>query len=448
LRDISLTKTKSQKARARANSRSNQVISGSGAYSMKQIKSAIAPMLTSLRPVVREALTGGGRALGAYSGLPGGGIFGEALGKKLSKLIGSGDYTSNTALNDLFTKKAALNAHMVFGDDPMAVRVRRREFLGDISSSSVAGAFVNYTYPINAGMRQTFPFLSQMAANYEEYCFNGLVFEFISSSSPYLSSSALGSVVAAMEYNANAPSFTTKYVMENSALAISNRIDKNLMYGVECAKSDNAQNCYYIRSGASTLPATTTDLGNFQIALAPGSSFPTSAIVGELWVTYDVWLKRPVLNPSRFGFYHQYATTGTASTPLGPTALVSAATNVGNSVVASVSPTVITLTNMVVGDYYLLWWYFAGANTAVLVYPTVTLSGLTAVNAFTNDTASSVTMPLAGVTSAVMSIGYYMTASATSGTITFGTGGTFPTTTTNQETFLIGMGNAIPATSF
>ena len=177
-----------------------------------------------------------------------------------------------------------------------------------------------------------------------------------------------GMVVAAMEYNSAAPPFANKFAMENSAHAISTRLDKNLMYGVECAKGSNAQNCYYIRSGTSTLPLTTTDLGLFQFGIAPSSSVPASTVLGELWVTYDVCLKRPLLNVNRYAFYHRWAGAGSVTAPLGATTVVE--TNLGHaSFIANPSGaaagTQIAFANCVPRDTWMLTWYFQGTiNTA------------------------------------------------------------------------------------
>lgn len=358
------------------------MISGSGAYNMQSIKSALKPML-------REALANGGAALGGLSGIPGGSVFGRDLAKALSsRIIGSGDYQTNVSVNELIKPPGGV-ASASFGEDATTIRLRRREFLADVLAPSTPGTFTNYSYPINAGMRASFPFLSQLAANYEEYCFDGLVFEFISSASPYVSASSLGTIIASMAYNAASPPFTNKYTMENSAAAISTRIDKNLMYGVECAKGSNPQNCYYVRNGASTLPLTTTDLGNFQLAVAPASTVPANAVLGELWVTYDVILNRPVLNNDRFGYFHNVRTGVNNTTVLG-TSSVSGPYNRGamNMMVTTGVNTGLTFSDAVVGDLYqidLYWISTTNLATAPVVpgFNAGTSSGCTVVNTYT-----------------------------------------------------------------
>lgn len=450
-RDTVLTKTKSQKARARASRAQNKraLLKGSGAYDMSNIKAA-------LKPVVREALANAGAAIGGMSG-PHGAAFGKVLGQKLSRIIGSGDYESNTSVNSLIHPPGGM-ASASFAPDQDVVRIRRREFLGDVLAPAVAGTFTNYPYSINPGLKATFPFLSQMAPNYEEYCFDGLVFEFISSASPYISSSALGTVIAAMEYNASGPTFSSKYQMENSAHAISTRLDKNLMYGVECAKGANAQNCYYVRTGTSVLPVTTTDLGTFQLAVAPSASVPASTVLGELWVTYDICLKRPILNTSRYGVYHLYCsdTAVLPARPLGNTVVTE--TNLGGASFTRASASTITFANATVGDQYLLtWWIVGGTNAAgVPTVPGITsgVGNVLSHNFLYNDLASytaggqaSGGAYVTGVATLLVNFTFQLTAST--GTITFGTTGTnWPSGAGGSEVIISYIGNNLKSGDF
>lgn len=97
-----------------------------------------------------------------------------------------------------FSKKATLITH--------------REYIGDIISSPTAGAFSFNTYSINPGYVGTFPWLSNIAQNFESYKMHGLVFEYKTMSVDALNSvnTALGQVILSVQYDAaNAP-FTNK----------------------------------------------------------------------------------------------------------------------------------------------------------------------------------------------------------------------------------------------
>lgn len=345
----------------------------------------MAPVVKQLKAdtkaLVKATLINSGVALGAATGLPGAEMVGGALARRISKLIGTGDYTVNNVKVNSLIKRGGDPAAS-FGKDSSAIRIRHREYLGEVVTGSVAGVFNNTSFPINPGMRQTFPYLSQIAANYEQYCFSGLVFEFVSSASPYVSGSSLGTVIATSEYNPSASPFASKFAMENSNLAISTRLDGNLMYGIECALGENAQNCYYVRQGSSSLPITTTDMASFQIATAPGASVPTNTPLGELWVTYDVTLKRPNLDLSRTGSAQSSGSTFAAATPLGTVQSGALASGICSDV-AITAGNKISLPSLVSGDRFLvsLFYQVPGGGQIVLASPTLTSCAL--VNAST-----------------------------------------------------------------
>lgn len=415
------------------------------------MKSFITPMRQALKPIIKEALINGGGALGALVNVPGGRSMGASLGKRLSKLVGSGDYTTNeVSVNSLINSNRSTLPSASFGSDGTEVRVRRREFLSDVLTSATAGAFKNYSYSINPGLSATFPFLSQLAANYEEYCFDGLVFEFITSASPYISTSALGTVVASMEYNASSPLFTSKFTMENSAAAVSTRLDKSLMYGIECARGQNAQNCYYVRTGTSTVPLNSTDMGNFQLAIAPGAGVPVSSVIGELWVTYDVALKRPVLNPSRVGTL-SYAATGASTTAVAGTANMVTTTSGRLSSSTFTSGTlsgVFTLTGLV-GDVVLCSIYHFGTASTTWTFPTYTYAGCEAKLGIMGDsTLSSNGAPGAAgsTTKTVTNVLVKLTAASAIVTATY-TAGVLPTASVVNASAIV-LGNSDVETAF
>jgi hypothetical protein len=72
--------------------------------------------------------------------------------------------------------------------------VMNREFIGDIITSSTAGAFSANTFYVNPGNANTFPWLSNVALQFESYTCHGLLFEYRTMSSDSLNSTntALG----------------------------------------------------------------------------------------------------------------------------------------------------------------------------------------------------------------------------------------------------------------
>lgn len=268
--------------------------------SAKKVLTGIKKMAISkpMKAALKQTLTSGG---GAFAGglmatmpqlapfAPAAQTIGSALGARLSRFIGSGDYISaeTPVVNSLIRSSAS--PQNSFGDK--GINLKHREFITDISNGT-SGVFTVRSFRVNPGISTTFPFLAQIARNFEEFKFKGLIFEFISSTSPYFNNGAMGTNIMAMDYNPSNANFVSKIAMENSDFAISARPDVGMCYGIECEQF--AQNCYFIlQPNSGSLPVTSTDIGEFQFATQ--SPLPTAAVLGELWVTYDVEMSKPRL---------------------------------------------------------------------------------------------------------------------------------------------------------
>jgi len=181
-----------------------------------------------------------------------------------------------------------------------SVRIVHREYIRDIQGST---NFSQSVLPLNPGLAETFPFLSQVADAYEEFRIRGLVFEYKSTSSEYVfntggsgSSGALGTVIMATNYNAAiSPPFTDKKSMENYQYAQSAPPTRNMLHQVECRGAGTPLKTMYLRTGPQA-PQTDIrmyDLGNFSIATQGMITEVDNATIGELWVAYDVEFFKP-----------------------------------------------------------------------------------------------------------------------------------------------------------
>lgn len=338
---------------------------------------------------VRKQSGRAGKALGRATGVPGlsrlGKQAGRGVGATLARLMGSGDYTTNSvSTNSLFGGGSAMGS---FGSATHGMRFAHREFIMDMTTGPVAGQFANQTFAINPGNQALCPLLASIAANFEEYKVHGLVFQFVSSTSPYLAAGALGTYVMTMEYNASAPAFTSKTQAENSDYALSNRLDKSGMYGVECAPSQLTQPFYYVSAPGITTPINLTDIGKFQFCLAPGASVPVSSVVGELWVSYDLEFTRPRLGLTRSGYFH----TGRSAVAMAnPNGTVSTwVKSFGTLAGVLVTDKVISFPDARLGDIYKIDRFWVGTVTVGnTTLPSIVRVGLAIYDVFTNGTLS------------------------------------------------------------
>lgn len=170
-------------------------------------------------------------------------------------------------------------------------RICHREYIGDVQSST--NAFVPLPYVLNPGMKETFPWLSAVAANYTSYQFMGLVFEFVSEGSEYTNSAGLGYTALATQYNAAATAYSDKRSMLNSQFADAAKPSKSFMHWIECMPGKVSDPHRLVRSSAVPSGASIVDFDIGKTTLAVGGNVVGGAIIGELWVSYDVLLFTP-----------------------------------------------------------------------------------------------------------------------------------------------------------
>jgi len=298
-----------------------------------------------------------GNSLGGMFGMGSiGRNVGRFLGSGIGSIFGSGDYSlvgQRPAKNNLLTGQIPQ-----FSTTRATNVVCHREYLGDIMGTS---AFTNTQYPLNPGIATTFPWLSTVAPSYQEYKFHGVVFEFRSLITDFVTSGSPGVVIMSTNYNADATLYTSKQQMEQSEFATSVKPTVNLMHAIECAVDQTPVNEKYIRSGSVPVNQDLRlyDHGNFQFATQ------TNPIqnLGELWVTYCVELFKPILpltSSTLTGGFHLLRTGATGGVPLGTTTVLSA---------GSIQPTV-TNTNLTwscprSGLVYKIDLYWSGAPVAL-----------------------------------------------------------------------------------
>jgi hypothetical protein len=231
----------------------------------------------------------GGRAFG-----PGGALAGKAL----STLSGYGAYGDGDAGNN----RQRDQSDVVDQDVPQmsnpsgtdgGVMIRHREFIGDIISTGPAFT-IQSQLAINPGLPASFPWLYSIAGNYSQYKMEGMMFEFVSTSGAQSTSQGLGEVIMCVNYNAGGPAITNKSQMLNQIMAVSKVPSENAICAVETSPGQTPVEQQYIRT--TNLPSGQDprfyDLGVFTLATQGQAAGCT---LGELWVTYQVELFKPVL---------------------------------------------------------------------------------------------------------------------------------------------------------
>lgn len=283
-----------------------------------------------------------------------------------------------------------IHGNSIMGLEPPEIRntnagmiIRHREFLTDITSAT---SFTLSSYSINPGLTGSFPWLSQVAQSFEQYRFRGIVYEFKTMSSDVILSSststALGSVVMATQYDVYDPPFANKYTMENYQFANSSKPSVTFLHPVECARKQQPLEMLYVRGGGGATGGDLRlyDLGIFNLA-AVGMQAATG-VIGELWVTYEIELFKPKLNESTGSevLTSHYASNNTAIT----TPFINMIQRVGSTLNLQVTANQFQFPVGISTGQYLVYYGIYGTSAA-LTRPTITYSNCALVPILDNN---------------------------------------------------------------
>lgn len=216
---------------------------------------------------------------------------GTGLGAAFSKWLGAGDYRVGS--NSLVSKMT--NGTPAMHSTSQSIVVRHKEYICDVYSST--GFAVSGIYPLNPGVTASFPWLSSIAQQYQEYTIKGMVYHYVPTSGESVSSAntSLGSVILATNYRASDSAFTSKVQMLNEYFAGDSKPSETFCHPIECDPKENPFNVQYVRTGA--VPAGQDpkiyDLGT--VYLATVGQQQAGNIMGELWASYEVELRKPVM---------------------------------------------------------------------------------------------------------------------------------------------------------
>lgn len=280
--------SKSKNVKKRSTSRVGQAkVKGSGDY--KAVLSNVHGLLQKYVP--KGSWSALGTALGSRFGAP---EAGAALGDVVAKITGFGDYTvRSNSLGKRFAAGQPMATFSTSFKNGGGMHVAHREFLGDVNGS--AAFKIQAKIAINPALPNFAPWLSAIAANFESYRLNGCIFEYRPTSGMIGgATAALGSIIMATDYNIKNPPFDSKQTMESYEFSTQTVPFQGAYHGIECARDTSAIQTPFLRTYANAAQDTQfCDIGNFYIAT---QGMQNTAIVGELWVIYDVVLLKPRIN--------------------------------------------------------------------------------------------------------------------------------------------------------
>jgi len=375
---------------------------------------------------------------GVKAGAAAGSAAGMLLAQGIKSLTGFGDYTVR---KNSFSPGAPplIRNHKNYPSG--AVLMSHHEYLGDLISSSTANTFKLQNFTVNPGLSSTFPFLSQIAQNFQEYRVIGMLFEYRSMSADALNSTntALGSVIMASNYDASKANYASKAEMEQSQFHQSFKPSESCVHLVECHPASAVLSELYIRTGAvgSNQDIRFSDLLNFQIASTGCQG--TNVNLGEIHVSYEVLLLKPILYQSLgqdIGYAKFNSNTGvTNAVPFGTGNSVPSSGNLECTI--SASGLVLTIPQLPFLQSYMIMASWVSSVAGGITMPTFSIAGSDAlpINMFVSTTGAAVdelSFPNTGAVTCyntqIRQAASWNGYSNTPNTVTVTAGGTFITT--------------------
>lgn len=308
---------------------------------------------------------GVGRALGSLLGQ---GDLGATVGGMVGKYTGLGDYRlpKVNSLIKLPGQSGRSTSIPLITNGKRGVVFRESEFLGDIVSSSVAGAFNNQVFRVNPADPATFPWLALMAPNFDQWEPLGLVVRFVSTSASFGNTGQqLGTVILAANYDPQDAPYASKQAMETADYAISTKASESVEMGMECDPRERATRLLFTAAvkAASAAEQRTNDLATIEVGT---QGCGASQTLGELWLDYDIAFYKKQLGS--IGdvttlTFEAYTLNCDDTRPMGTAAL----RTVWGSLPCTINENLATRNQIVFpptlsSGFFDLWWYIGDAT--------------------------------------------------------------------------------------
>lgn len=315
--------------------------------------------LTRLGSALRALGGLGGGALGGLIGMPAAGSnFGTGLGASISKWLGSGDYevTQNSVVSNAQRMSSTVpDMHK----SNQSIIVRHKEFVTTVNSSQ--NFQVQASLEINPGNTQLFPWLAGVATRFQEYKIRGMVYHYVPTSGSAVASTnaALGAVMLQTSYRASDTPPDNKLEMLNEYNSNESVPCEAFCHPIECDPKENPFNIQYVRSVATSAAEDKLlyDLGTTHLAVQGCQT--TGNPIGDLWVTYEIELKKPIVSSN---ITTPFATYGATVLGASTASYFSGSVTKTGTLPLSLSGRTITFPKGRVGSYQVTVWHDCTAN--------------------------------------------------------------------------------------
>lgn len=254
--------------------------------------------VTAIGKALRSLGGLGGSALGGMIGQSSiGSTLGSGLGAVVSRWLGQGDYNvqSNSVVKSAL--RASTSIPSMHKDD-QTITIRHKEYIASIKGSQ--NFEVQRFFILQPGDTNTFPWASGIASRFQQYRIKGMVFHYVPTSGYAVSGTnpAIGAVMLQTSYRANDAPPKSKTEMLNEYWASEASPADSFCHPIECSPKENPFSVHYVR----TVPPPEGDtplMYDLGVTYVATQGMPANGnIVGDLWVTYEIELSKPLIKSS------------------------------------------------------------------------------------------------------------------------------------------------------
>lgn len=226
------------------------------------------------------------------------------LGVDSDAILESNSPEVNSLVSPLSTNELVPIMHH---DAEGTIRISRREFIGTIVIRDVAQTYIYDIEPgSNSPVNGTFPWLTPLAKNFQQYSFLGLAAEYVPTSGVAVASTsaALGQIAMAYKYNvdetqlggtgASWPISSLSGLLNMNGSMSCSPAAPGTCY-MECDPALTNQPIKFVRTGEDLSPYYSEQNFNSAKLLirTEGAQAITAFQAGQLWITYEILLFNP-----------------------------------------------------------------------------------------------------------------------------------------------------------
>jgi hypothetical protein len=173
------------------------------------------------------------------------------------------------------------------------VRVRFRELITPSVGTTSNQFSVTNTFYLNPGLRDSFPWLSTLAQNFDQYMVHSLQIDYVNSAAATLS----GFIYMVYDYDVDDGVPTTAQEMMNQLGAVSCPLWQPVSMKCVPKAAMSLGPRRFIRTVMTDRELVTTDVAKLHMGFAAGSG-ATGVTLGQVWVSYDISLLVPQIRPT------------------------------------------------------------------------------------------------------------------------------------------------------